>query len=160
MPMEPTATPRHELHRAAFAELSPRSLYDLLRLRSQVFVVEQQCVFLDLDDRDHHDGAEHLWLRDHDGVTATLRLLPEGGSAWSIGRVASRPDVRAQGLASRLVGAALDRLRELGASHVRIEAQAHLHDWYAGFGFAQCGPRYLEDGILHVPMALRLGEEP
>lgn len=154
--MEPTPTTPPAVHRATFAELSPHELYALLRLRSDVFVVEQACTFLELDDRDHEPDAEHLWTADDAGVTATLRLLRDAGDSWSIGRIVARADVRSQGVAARLVQAGLERLRELGASHVHIGAQAQLRDWYARFGFAPCGPRYLEDGILHVPMSMDL----
>lgn len=154
--MEPPATTTPTVQRATFDELSPHDLYAILTLRSAVFVVEQDCVFLDLDDRDHEPEAEHLWTADSVGVTATLRLLHEGGSTWSIGRVVARRDVRSRGLAAHLLGAGLHRLRELGATTVQIGAQAQLRDWYARFGFAPSGPRYLEDGILHVPMALDL----
>ncbi len=145
-----------EVHRAAFADLSARQLYDLLRLRSDVFVVEQDCTFLEMDDRDHEPDAEHLWTVDEHGVTATLRLLRDDGDTWSIGRIVARPDVRSRGVAADLVRAGLDRLGQLGATHVHIGAQAQLRDWYARFGFVQDGPRYLEDGILHVPMSLDL----
>jgi ElaA protein len=154
--MDPTAPKTPMVHRATFDELSPTDLYGILRLRSEVFVVEQDCVFLDLDDRDHETTAEHLWTTDDHGVTATVRLLHEGGGAWSIGRVVARADMRSRGLAGHLVSAGLDRLLELGASTVHLGAQAHLQDWYGRFGFARSGPRYVEDGILHVPMSLDL----
>jgi ElaA protein len=157
--MGPTDAMPPTVHRARFADLSAQDLYGILRLRSDVFVVEQDCVFLDLDDRDHEPEAEHLWTSDEAGVTATLRLLHEGGASWSIGRVVARADVRSRGVAAHLVQAGLDRLRELGAETVRIGAQAQLRDWYARFGFAQSGPRYLEDGILHLPMSRTLDED-
>lgn len=140
------------VQRARFDELDARTLYDLLRLRSEVFVVEQDCVFLDLDGRDLESDAEQLWVADEAGVAAELRLLRERGDHWSLGRVVARPDVRSTGVASRLLEAGLDRLRELGCRRVTIGAQAHLVDWYARFGFERAGERYLEDGILHVPM--------
>lgn len=158
--MGPDADPPPTVHRARFADLSGRDLYAILRLRSDVFVVEQDCAFLDLDDRDHEPTAEHLWTADDAGITATLRLLDEGDGTWSVGRVVARPDVRSRGVAAHLVAAGLDRLRELGATSARLGAQAQLREWYARFGFTQSGPRYLEDGILHVPMALDLAEEP
>lgn len=154
--MGPTDAMLATVHRARFADLSPHDLYGILRLRSDVFVVEQDCVFLDLDDRDHEPDAEHLWTADASGVTAALRLLAEGGTTWSIGRIVARADVRGRGVAADLVRAGLDRLRELGAEEVRIGAQAQLRDWYDRFGFRQAGPRYLEDGILHLPMSLTL----
>jgi ElaA protein len=125
-----------------------------------VFVVEQDCVFLDLDGRDHEPTAEHLWVADDAGVGATLRLLSEGGSRWSIGRIAVRTDLRSQGLAAHLVRAGLDRLRELHATTVAIGAQAQLRSWYGQLGFTPSGPRYLEDGILHLPMALDRTQHP
>ena len=157
--MGPTDAMPPTVHRSRFADLSPQDLYGILRLRSEVFVVEQDCVFLDLDDRDHEADAEHLWTTDQSGVTATLRLLHEGDGTWSIGRVVARADARSRGVAAHLLHAGLDRLRELGAETVRIGAQAQLRDWYARFGFAQSGPRYLEDGILHLPMSLTLGAD-
>lgn len=154
--MGPTDVTPPTVHRAAFEELSPHDLYAILRLRSDVFVVEQDCVFLDLDDRDREPTAEHLWTTDGDGVTATLRLLDDGGGTWSIGRIVARPDVRSRGVAAHLVRAGIDRLRELEATTAHLGAQAQLREWYARFGFRQSGPRYLEDGILHVPMRQEL----
>ena len=146
---------RPPLHRSSFDDLSPRDLYDILRLRSEVFVVEQECVFLDLDDRDHEPDAEHLWIRDGAGVAAALRILREGDDAWSIGRVVTRPDVRRTGVASRLMDAALDILDERSATDVRLGAQTQHEGWYARFGFSPSGPEYVEDGIPHVPMRRR-----
>jgi len=152
----PSATPG-EVGRARFADLSPDRLYDILRLRSAVFVVEQDCVFLDLDDRDREPEAEHLWIDDDQGLAACLRLLREDGEAsWSIGRIVTRPGARSRGVAALLVQAGLDRLRELGCRHVHLGAQAQLAGWYRRFGFERGGDRYLEDGILHVPMAREL----
>lgn len=161
--MTPDTIPaRHGLgavQRAHVDDLDARTLYDLLRLRADVFVVEQTCVFLDLDGRDLEPDAEQLWIADDAGVVAELRLLRERGDDWSLGRVVARPDARATGVASQLVRAGLDRLQELGCRTVTIGAQAHLVDWYRRFGFQPCGPRYLEDGILHVPMGRALEPE-
>ena len=158
-PSTPTTAAAGIVRRARFDELDAHVLYELLRLRSAVFVVEQDCVFLDLDGSDHEPGVEHLWIRDDAGVTATLRLLPGDGGTWHLGRLVARADVRSQGVAAHLVRVALDRLRELGATRVEIGAQAQLRDWYARFGFRQSGPRYLEDGILHVTMSRNLRED-
>lgn len=143
---------RSQVQRARFTELSNRDLYDLLRLRSEVFVVEQDCVFLDLDDRDHEPATEHLWVRDDRGMVATVRLLDEGDGVWSIGRVVTRSDARSSGVASRLMHEAVARLDSLGCTAIVLSAQAHLADWYGRFGFDVSGPGYLEDGIPHVPM--------
>lgn len=154
--MGPDSTPPVEVRRASFVDLSPHQLYALLQLRSAVFVVEQDCAFLEPDGRDTEPDAEHLWTVDGEGVSSTLRLLHETGSTWSIGRIVTRPDVRSSGLAAHLLRTGLERVREHGASHVVIAAQAHLRDWYARFGFFPSGPRYLDAGILHLPMALTL----
>lgn len=156
----PTATDPDtgtDVHVARFHELDPHRLYALLRLRSDVFVVEQRCAYPDLDGRDHEPDAEHLWLDDEEGLAGCVRLLHEDGDRWSIGRVVTRPDARSRGVAATLLRAGLARLRELGCRRVDLGAQAHLADWYAAFGFAVSGPPYVEDGIPHVPMSLELG---
>lgn len=140
------------IRRARFDDLSPRDLYDILRLRSAVFVVEQECVFLDLDGRDHEASAQHLWIRDDVGVAATVRLLDEGDGVCSIGRVVTRPDARSRGTGARLMAEAISMLEAEGCTSMIIGAQARLAGWYGGFGFVVVGPDYVEDGILHVPM--------
>ena len=146
-----------ELHRARFHELPNEVLYDILRLRAEVFVVEQDCVYLDPDGRDCEPRTEHIWASDGHGVTATLRLLDEGVDGWSIGRVATRPDLRSSGIASELMSEAVTSLQERGCERVTVNAQAHLAGWYGRFGFVTTGPEHLEDGIPHVPMERRLG---
>lgn len=138
--------------RAKFDDLAPRDLYDILRLRSEIFVVEQDCVFLDLDGRDHEPDAEHLWIRDGTGLVAALRVLRPGTADASIGRVVTRADARSAGVASVLMREAVATLDQSGAPTIHLGAQSHLADWYARFGFAVSGPSYDEDGILHVPM--------
>src|SRR3546814_19419272 len=83
-PMGPTPTP--EVHRATFDELPAHVLYGMLRLRSEVFVVEQACVFLDLDERDHEPDAAHLWTAEDAGVSGTVRLPHEDGHGTSAER--------------------------------------------------------------------------
>lgn len=140
------------IHHALFDELTPRDLYDILQLRSDVFVVEQDCVFLDLDGRDHEPDAVHLWIRDEQGVAAAVRILEPDGPHASIGRVVTRRDARSSGVASRLIRAAVEELDGRGAPEIHLGAQAHLADWYGRFGFEVSGPGYDEDGIPHVPM--------
>lgn len=134
---------------ATAADLDPVLLYRILALRSAVFVVEQDCAYLDLDGRDLEPGARQLWIERDGAVLATLRLLDDPGGVRRIGRVATAPDARGLGLAARLMTRALELAD--GAAVV-LGAQAHLHDWYARFGFVQDGEQYLEDGIAHVPM--------
>ncbi|WP_436792572.1 GNAT family N-acetyltransferase [Actinospongicola halichondriae] len=140
------------IHRSRFDDLRPRDLYDILRLRSEIFVVEQDCVFLDLDGRDHEPDALHLWIRDDLGVVAAVRILDPGTDRSSIGRVVTRADARSSGAASTLMRAAVDDLERGGAPTIHLGAQAHLADWYGRFGFEISGPGYDEDGIPHVPM--------
>ena len=143
-----TATPVPVLRRARFAELTPFELYGLCRLRVDVFVVEQQCPYPELDGRDTEPTTEHLWFESGDTVVATIRVLDDGASR-AIGRVATATAARGQGLAARLIeeGIAL-----CGRLPITLGAQAHLESWYEGFGFRRSGPGYVEDGIPHVPM--------
>jgi ElaA protein len=143
------------LHRAWSADLDTRTLYALLRLRVQVFVVEQACAYEELDGRDLHEDTRHLWLAVEDGVVATLRLMEEHGDEHSfrIGRLCTRPDYRGQGHTKRLLQAAL---AEVGTADCRLAAQSHLVELYAAHGFVADGEEYLEDGIPHTPM-LRSG---
>jgi ElaA protein len=143
------------IHRARFDDLTPRDLYDILRLRSEIFVVEQDCVFLEPDGRDAEPGAEHLWARDEHGIAVALRILDEGDGVWSIGRVVARRDVRGTRAATDLMDAAIEVLDERGWETLRIKAQSYLEPWYARFGFAVSGPEFVEDGIPHVPMERR-----
>jgi ElaA protein len=133
---------------AAFDELGPRLLYEILRLRARVFVVEQSCVYCDLDDRDHESGARHLWIADDGRMVAYARLLREPDGGARIGRFVTEPAHRGRGLAARLMDEAL----RLGEAPFDLWAQAHLADWYAGFGFEVCGPVEVAAGIPHVPM--------
>jgi len=136
------------LHDRTFAELTPRQLYGILRLRAEVFVVEQEAAYLDPDGRDMEPTARQLWLEDDDGVVvATARVLDDG-EARRIGRIATRADHRGNGLAAQLV----DHFLTSAVAPWRLDAQAHLVAWYEGFGFEVDGPEYDDDGIPHVPM--------
>lgn len=139
---------------ASFAELDPLTAYRLWALRSEVFVVEQDCPYLDLDGRDLEPSARHLWVEDDGAPVATLRLLDDG-DVLRIGRVATAGAARGRGHAARLVRAALALA---GERAVVLDAQSHLVDWYAGFGFAPSGRGFLEDGIPHTPMRREPGE--
>jgi len=138
------------IHAARLAELPAATLYGILRLRSAVFVVEQNCVYADMDGRDLEPSTLHLWIDDDTGsVAAALRVLDDGDER-SIGRVATRVDQRNLGLASLLMRRAID----LTEPPIWLKAQEYLRDWYATFGFAVCGESWIEDGIPHVPMRL------
>jgi ElaA protein len=144
--------PHAELRVASFLDLDTTTLYALLKLRGDVFVVEQQCVYADLDGRDTEPGTRHVWLsRDRD-VLAYLRILADSsgdGGVERIGRVAVAKTERGAGHAGRLMAHAL---AVIGNRDSVLEAQAHLVGFYERFGFAAIGPQYIEDGIPHVPM--------
>jgi ElaA protein len=154
--------PRPALHEARFAELTPAELYGLLRLRVDVFVVEQNCPYPELDGRDTEPGTVHLWFADADadadadagdagGVLATIRVLENGGDR-SIGRVATAVSARGLGLSAQLIRRGIELCE---GRTIDIGAQAYLESWYERFGFRRSGPDYLEDGIPHLPMRLR-----
>lgn len=144
MPTEP----RDELRIAPFAELDAATLYQILTLRSEVFVVEQNCVYLDPDGLDPEPGTRHLWIERAGGVRAYVRILDIDGEP-RIGRVVTAPIARGAGLAGRLIAEAV---RLIGDRPSVLHAQAHLRNYYAKFGYQQNGPEYLEDGIPHIPM--------
>ena len=130
-----------------FAELSAAELHDILKLRIDVFVVEQRCPYPELDGRDDEWGTCHAWILDEAGLCAYARLLDDG-DARRIGRVATRGDARGGGLAGVLV----DHLIEATDGPWVLAAQTHLEGWYRSRGFAAEGPEFVEDGIPHVPM--------
>lgn len=137
------------IHEAAFADLDTPTLYAILRLRCEVFVVEQHCAYRDLDGRDVEPGARHLWLADPAGrISAYVRTLDEGGGVTRLGRVVTAPAARGHGLADRLVR----HVVAAASGPVVADAQEHLTGWYAKRGFVTSGAPYLEDGIGHVPM--------
>ncbi len=138
-----------EVREARLAELEPRTLYAILALRSEIFVVEQECVYLDLDGRDLEPAARQVWAEQDGHILATLRVLEDPDGTVRIGRVATRRDMRGGGLAALLMNRALALA---GARAVVLNAQTYLLDWYAGFGFVRDGADYLDDGIPHVPM--------
>lgn len=132
---------------AGFADLDAHVLYDLLALRAAVFVVEQACVYLDPDGRDTEPTTVHWWTELDGCCIATLRVLREPHE-WRIGRVATAADRRSQGVAARLLHAAVSTLD----GTIVLDAQAHLVAWYRTFGFEVDGDPFVEDGIPHQPM--------
>lgn len=133
---------------AGLRELTPLQLHGILRLRSDVFVVEQQCAYADMDGRDADPETVHLWIEEDGDVVATLRILH--GDVPQIGRIVTRADRRGEGLAALLLHAALDRV----SRPVELKAQARLGSWYETFGFVRCSDEWIEDGIPHVQMRL------
>ena len=133
---------------AGLDELPVRTAYDVWRLRQQVFVVEQDCPYPDLDGRDLEDSTRHVVLLEGAAVVGTLRVLDDGD--WSrIGRVVVAPAARGRGLAAVLMERALELC---GDREVRLDAQTGLTAFYEGYGFVVTGPEFDEDGVMHVPM--------
>lgn len=145
----------------AGTELDPATLYAVLRLRSAVFVVEQDCAYQDVDGLDLLDGVVHVLARDGDRITAYARVLPPdaGHATPRIGRVIVDPGARGQHLGRRLVRRALVTCTACWpGSAVELGAQAHLTGFYGGLGFEAVGEPYDEDGIAHVWMRREAGQ--
>ena len=140
---------------ARFDQLSGPELYAVLRLRQAVFVVEQRCVYLDLDDLDQE--AAHLLCRDGERLLGYLRCLPPGlhYAESSLGRIVVDPAARGRYLGHELVRRGIRyNLEQWPDSDILINARAYRRGYYTGLGFAAGGDEYDEDGILHVKMRL------
>lgn len=136
-----------------FHKLNSNELYDVLRLRTEVFVVEQQCVFQDMDNLDQ--GAIHLQGRVGNSLAATARILAPGVAydEPSIGRVVSSPLFRKKGIGISLMRTAIEETERLyGKRPIKIGAQLYLKRFYESFGFEQCSDTYMEDNIPHIKM--------
>lgn len=136
-----------------FDELTPHQLYAILQLRNEVFVVEQNCVFQDADNKDQQ--AYHLmgWLNDK--LIAYTRLVPAGViyEQPSIGRVVTSPQVRRMGVGKMLMQKSVETIYQLfGKVDIKIGAQLYLKKFYESFGFIQISEVYMEDGIEHIYM--------
>jgi ElaA protein len=136
-----------------FHELSAGALYNILRLRNEVFVVEQQCPYQDADNKDQK--CHHLMLYKEKTFAAYARLVPPGISydAMSIGRVLTAPAFRGTGMGRRLMEEAMEHCYKIfGKGSIKISAQEYLKDFYNTFGFTESGAVYDEDGIPHLLM--------
>ena len=143
--------PRWTWH--AWPELTPDVLYAFLRLRSAIFVVEQDCVFPEMDGRDPR--CEHLCGWDGDELVAYLRLVPPAVRTpeVSLGRVVVAKAVRGTGLGRAVMLEGLKRCAQrYPGQPVKVSAQQHLEKFYQSLGFATVGAPYDEDGIMHVDM--------
>ena len=138
-----------------FSELSARELYEIVQLREKVFVVEQNCVYLDADGKD--ENAWHVILRDETGLLGYLRVLDRGVSFddISIGRVISVK--RRCGLGTELLKAGIRTAKEkFSAQRITIEAQTYAREFYEKQGFVQVSDEFMEDGIPHIKMTLEM----
>jgi|TARA_B100000959_G_scaffold224942_1_gene238873 ElaA protein len=131
-----------------FSELDTSTLYSIMRLRAVVFVVEQDIVYTDPDDRDSEDGTRHVFVDGAGGVVSYLRVLAEDDGKHRIGRVVTDQAHRSQGLARRLI----DHVHGSTPGRITLHAQAHLEDWYRSLGYERTGPDFDDEGLPHVPM--------
>lgn len=142
------------LHKKTFRELTTDELYELLRVRSDVFVVEQNCVYQDLDYDDQK--AIHLWLTVEDKVAALARVCPADThmKEISIGRVISTE--RGKGYGKQIMLHAIDAaIEHFDAKRIDIEAQEYAKGFYEGVGFKQSSEKFMLDGIPHIKMTWR-----
>ncbi len=140
-----------------YSELTTSELYDLLWLRSKVFVVEQNCVYLDNDYKDQN--SYHLLGSMDKVIVAYVRILPPGLSydEASIGRVVTNPDFRGKGYGLDLMKLAIEKtVHQFKVKSIRISAQCYLIKFYSSLGFSTSGEEYLEDNIPHIEMILQL----
>jgi ElaA protein len=136
-----------------FAELTPHELYGILQLRNEVFIVEQNCPYQDMDNKDLISW--HLMGIKENSLIAYSRLLAPGisYSESSIGRIVSSPSARKTGMGKKLVAESIEQIKLLFKTDIiRIGAQLYLKKFYESFGFVQDGEIYLEDNIPHIIM--------
>ena len=138
-----------------FEELTPHELYAILHLRNEVFVVEQNCVYQDADNKDQ--SSFHFMAWQEEKLLAYTRILPAGIAfdMVSIGRVVTSPDVRRTGMGKELMKRSIEEVQKLyGKVPIWIGAQLYLKEFYNSLGFQQSSSIYLEDGIEHIEMIL------
>lgn len=140
----------------SFNALTNNELYDLLKLRIDVFVVEQECFYPDLDDLDRHPQTRHIFCYHNGLISAYLRILPKTLSYpeyISIGRVIIAPQARGKGLGHELMHISLDACQQyFPDENIKISAQEHLEEFYQQHGFTRVTAMYLEDNIPHIGM--------
>lgn len=134
-----------------FDELSTREFHDLVRLRTDVFVVEQSCAYAELDGSDTDGSTEHHWIALGEVIACCARTVAEGDGVVRIGRVATVPGQRGNGLAAEMVRALISRFP---GTAIVLDAQTQLVGWYERLGFVVAGDEFVEDGIPHVPMEM------
>ena len=137
-----------------FTELLLDELYKILQLRQEVFILEQACVYSDLDNKDQH--SHHLMAWDGDTLAAYTRIIPYGLSyadAMSVGRVVVAPPFRGKGLGYELMNRSVESLYKLyGKQTIKIGAQKHLKSFYNQLQFEQTSEAYMDAGIPHIEM--------
>ncbi len=138
-----------------FDELTTQELYTILQLRNEVFIVEQNCPYQDLDEKDQ--SSYHLCGWKDEQLVAYVRIIPPGicYEQASIGRVVTSPSFRKNGAGKILMQLAIDKtLETFNVTQIKIGAQRYLLEFYTSLGFKTTHEEYLEDGIPHVKMLL------
>lgn len=145
---------------AHLLDLDARTVYQLAKLRQDVFTLEQGATDADLDGRELEESTELLWVEEDGEAIAHLRILREADGTVRIGRMTVRADRRRGGLGRRLMEAGIARAREIARDGgVHIDAQAYLEQWYASMGFRTVSEVFMEAGIEHVAMVLDAPED-
>ena len=138
----------------SFAELNTQDVYDIFKLRQDVFIIEQSCLYQDFDGKDF--TALHLIGRENGQLVAYLRLFAENdyfANHCSFGRVVTSPRVRGNGCGKLLIKKAIEVIKQRWPNTpCKISAQSYLGKFYSSFGFARIGNEYLEDNIPHIAM--------
>ena len=135
-----------------FHDLDKLELYKIMQLRIEVFVVEQDCPYQDLDGLD--ELGTHLWLEEDNEIMSYLRINPPETrfDEVSFGRIVTKKSVRKKGLSEAIILKSLEIVEQENLGPVRISAQSYLENYYSKFGFVKCSDEYLEDNIPHVEM--------
>ncbi len=144
-----------EMKSKFFPELTTRELYEILKARAEIFVVEQNCAYLDPDDRDQQ--SLHVFFEENGAVQAYFRAYPKDENTVQAGRVLTRR--HGTGLGGKLLKAGIAQVREkFDPDRIYIEAQCYAVGYYEREGFRVCSEEFLEDGIPHVGMELRFDD--
>ncbi len=136
-----------------FKELNVEEIYKILALRNEVFIVEQECPYLDCDNKDLN--SYHLFLKKNGDIVAYLRIIEKGisYSEVSIGRVAVNKSYRGKGISRKMMLKAIEFIENnLNEYSIKIQAQAYLLNFYSSLGFKAVSQEYLEDNIPHIDM--------
>lgn len=144
----------YQLESKKITDFSPLEVFRLFQLRCDIFVVEQNCPYPELDESDLI--CEHILLKNENQIIGTARIFPVENKKSKIGRVCIHKDHRSQQLGYPLVQKAIDEIISKGGKEIQISAQTHLMTFYQKLGFQTISESYLEDGIPHIDMRLIL----
>jgi ElaA protein len=136
----------------SFEQLDKAELYEIMQLRIEVFVIEQDCPYPDLDGTDHE--CLHMWIVQDDQIASYLRINPAGSryAEPSLGRIVTKLAHRSKGLGAVIINKAIEVVCQEKPTAIRISAQSHLENYYEKFGFVKASDEYLEDNIPHIEM--------